>query len=258
MQKLYPSDLTDSQWQVIEKILGDYRKRKWDLRLVTNAVFYLVKTGIQWRYLPSDYPPWQTVYYYYRKWRDLEVWDSIHEHLYVETRLKAGRQSSPSLGLIDSQSVQISIQGGQRGYDAGKKIKGRKRHLVVDTIGLLMAVVVHKASIQDRDGAKFLLKRLFKLRQRFPRLSIFWADGAYAGTLVEWVRITFKNVGWKLQIVKKPELKKFIVIPKRWVVERTIGWLSMQRRLSKDYELHPKNAELMVKLAMIKIMINRI
>ncbi|GAB3813407.1 hypothetical protein GCM10028895_30890 [Pontibacter rugosus] len=152
----YPSDLTDTQWQCIEKLLEDevlIRKRSWPLRSILNAIFYVSKGGIQWRMLPSDLPPWQTVYYYYRKWRQNGCWEMLHDCLCKKVRGKHGREDSPSVGILDSQSVKTVQQGGQRGYDAAKRVKGRKRHLVVDTLGLMIMVIVHRADIDERQGA---------------------------------------------------------------------------------------------------------
>tara|TARA_B100001971_G_C17954407_1_gene414199 strand:- start:44 stop:679 length:636 start_codon:yes stop_codon:yes gene_type:complete len=203
--------------------------------------------------LPHEFPPWGTVWYYFRQWRIDETWHRIHSQLYSQVRQLEGRQCSPSAAIIDSQSVKTTEQGGPRGYDAGKNVNGRKRHIIVDTIGLLLAVVVHAASIQDRDGAKLVLR---KLKGKFPRLKLIWADGGYCGSLVNWV-LEFGK--WILEIVSRPKDQKgFVVLPRRWVVERTFAWLSRNRRLSKDYERLCDTSETMIKIAMIHLMLKRL
>ena len=253
--KSYPSDLTDPQWAIIQEILQDTRKRKHSLRDILDSVFYIVKGGIQWRMLPLDKPPWQTVYYYHQKWRSDGTWDLIHEALRAKVRKKHGRDASPSVGLIDSQSVKTSQLGGSRGFDNGKNVKGVKRQIVVDTLGLLLAVVVHRADISDKRGGEFLLNRLIALRFFYPRLRQFFADQAYK-SLSEWLKKNWDR--WRLDVIKRPKgAKGFVLLPKRWIVERTFAWMTVNRRLEKNYERKRQNHELMLKLAMIRIMINR-
>jgi len=223
------------------------------MREVVNAIFYVVRSGCAWRMLPHDYPPWQTVYHYFRQWRQDGTWKRIHDTLRRQVRRQAGRNEEPSAAILDSQSVKTTERGGTRGYDAAKKVNGRKRHLLVDTLGLLLAVVVHAADIQDRDGARLVLE---KVKHMLPRLQLIWADGGYAGELVDWVR---RVCGWILEIVKRPEgAKGFVVLPRRWVVERTFGWFNRYRRLSKDYEFHTETSEAMIYVAMIHIMARRL
>jgi putative transposase len=250
--QVYPTDLTDNQWSKIEKLF-DTRKRKHSLRVIMNALLYITKSGIQWRMLPKEYPKWQLVYYYFRKWTAEGLIEEMHEILRSLCRIQSGRQASPSLGLIDSQSVKTSSMTQQKGYDGGKKIQGRKRHIVTDTIGFILAVVVHSADIQDRDGAKLVLQQL---RFRFPRLRKILADGGYTGELVVWV---LQVTGWVLDIVAKVAgVGGFNVIPKRWVVERTFGWFNFNRRLSKDYEMITDCSVAFIQLTMCRIMLNRI
>jgi len=185
----YPSDLSQKQWEIIAPLVPSARPggrpRTADVRQVINAILYLVRSGCAWRMLPSDFPPWSTVHGYYRRFRLAGIWQEIHDSLREQVRVEAGREATPSAAIIDSQSVKTTEKGGVRGYDAGKKINGRKRHIVVDTIGLILAVVVHSAGIQERDGAKLVLSRVIG---RFPRLLLIWADGGYAGKLVDWVK----------------------------------------------------------------------
>ena len=256
-KKQYPTDLTPEQFKLIEPTLRPQSKmgrpRKWDLLDVINAILYLLRSGCAWRLLPHDFPPWQTVYTSFRKWNRDGTWETIHGMLTERVRLESNREPNPTAAIIDSQSVKTTDVRGPRGYDKGKNVKGRKRHIVVDTLGLLIAIVVHAADIQDRDGAKLVLKKAYG---RFSGLRIIWADSAYGGKLIDWVKITFGSI---LEIVTKPtNTKGFTVIRKRWIVERTLGWLCRYRRLSKDYEGLTSTSEAMAQIAMINLMVNRL
>jgi putative transposase len=255
-RKTYPTDLSDEQWKLLEtmlpppELLG--RKRTVDLRAVFNALCYLTRSGCQWRLLPKEYPKWQTVYYYFRLWRDADCFIAINERLRRKLRQRAGKKADPSAAIIDSQSVKTDEQAEARGFDAGKKVKGRKRHILVDTLGLLLIAKVLTADVQDREGAKILLT---EIKERMPRLRLIWADGGYRGKLITWVAI---QCLWILEIVKRNDsLQKFVPLPKRWIVERTFSWLNRNRRLSKDYERKIQSSEAWLYLSMSILMLKR-
>jgi len=250
---MYPTDLSDSQYKLIDKIIDDQRKRKYPLKNILNAILYINKGGIQWRLLPREYPSWQLVYYYFRKWVIGGIWEKIQSKLREYLRIKVGKKSSPSLGIIDSQSIKNSEWGlPDKGFDGNKKVNGRKRHIVVDTLGLLLCVIVTPANVHDSVAAEWVL---LKMEGKFPRLAKILADGGYKGErLIYLARSCLKSV---FEIVTRKDEGEFRVIPKRWIVERSIAWFNWHRRLSKDYEANVESSEAWVQIASIAMMIRK-
>ena len=257
MERQYPSDLTNRQWQLIRQLLPPRARRgrrPIDRRRIINAILYITRTGCQWRQLPSNFPNWSTVYGVFRKWKIDCVWERVHTALREKVRRGEGKKPTPTVAIVDSQSVRTAEGGDERGYDAGKKITGRKRHLAVDTLGLVLAVIVHSADCQDQDGSWLVFENL---HDNFRRIKVIFGDGAYGrGGLPDMARRTF---GWIVQTILRPVgINGFVVLPKRWIVERTFAWLVRYRRHSRDYEKTIESAEAFTYVAMISLMSKRL
>jgi transposase len=263
LKRRYPTDLTDGQWSIVEPLLPVYLPRtpggrppEHSKREVVNAILYLARAGCAWRMLPKDLPPWQTVYRYFARWRRDGTLDRLHDALREQVRTEEqGRDPEPSAGIVDSQSLKgaDTVSASTRGFDAGKLVNGRKRHIVVDTVGLLLVVMVTAASVQDRDGGRGILKRL---HGKFGSVKLVFADGGYRGRLLQVAKSAW---GIVVEVVSKPAGQRgFSVLPRRWVVERTFSWMMRWRRLVRDYERLPETHEAMVKWMMVGNMLGRL
>ncbi|MFD6888103.1 IS5 family transposase [Streptomyces sp. NPDC059957] len=265
-RRRYPSDLSDARWELVEPVLTAWRSERrgrgldigrppdHDLRSLVDAVLYVNRTGIPWRYLPHDYPHWNTVYAYFARWQEEGVFDQLNSLLRRQVRRQEGREEEPTACVIDSQSIKTStnVPAREQGIDAGKKIVGRKRSIVIDTVGLLLQVLVTAASVQDSIAGQTLIERV---AADHPTVRKTWVDGGYRQHLVEHAA----TLGIDMHIVRRdPTTRGFTVLPRRWTVERTLGWLMNHRRLARDYEAHPHRSEAMIHLAMINIMTRRL
>ena len=259
--RTYPTDLSDAQWHQLQPLLPPPsqrgRPRTRDLRTICHGLFYLLQAGCAWRLLPTEFGPWSTVYGYFRRWSRAGLWEQINAALREALRQQEQRDPQPSAAIVDSQTIKTSDQACRSGIDAGKKIEGVKRHVLLDTLGLLLCVLVTPASLQDRDGARFLLERCW---QFFARLTCVWADaGYYAHALLEWVQGLRPERPLRLEIVRRREGQRgFQTLPKRWIVERTLAWLVKRRRLARHYEQRPDHSEGFIYLAMIALMLRRL
>ncbi len=250
----YETNLTDARWQIIAEFVEDGRRRKYSLRTIVDAILYIVKTGCQWRYLPKDFPKWQLVYYYFRKFETTGLIEILHDILREKVRIKKGKEISPSLGLVDSQSVKTASVTTEKGLDGNKKVNGRKRFILTDTLGLMMGILIVAANTGERAGAESLF---YQARGKYPRLQRVLADQGFDG--VEYVTRIESLFGFIFEIVNKVlGVGGFQVLPKRWIVERTFGWLIWNRRLVKDYEEKVEVSRAFVHLAMIRLMLRQL
>lgn len=273
-RKAYPSDLTDAEWEILEPLIpalcAEAAHVKYTRREIVNGILYVLRSGCPWRLVPHDLPAWGALYYYFRMWRKEGIWDQVQKSLLKQMRRKEGRDEEPSAAVIDSQSIKTSaVRGPEKGFDMGKRIWGRKRHLLVDTQGNLMEVKVTAAGDSDLAGGKKLLE---PLRGRFPRLSLIWGDSHYGGQFLEWVKEQF---GWNVQPVQhlgtahdanamepppktKTSKRGFVLEPRRWVVERSIAWITRWRRLCRDHEGLPQSSEAFIKLSASRRMLSHL
>lgn len=250
---MYPTDLTDSQYEIIKEFVEDNRKRKYSLKRIINAVMYICRSGVQWRMLPKEFPGWQLVYYYFRKWLKAGIWEKMQGYLRERVRIKNGRKKCPSMAILDSQSIKNSEWGiPDKGFDGNKKIKGRKRHIMVDTLGILLGILVTEANVHDSVAAKILLPRM---KGKLPRLKKILADGGYLGD--ELIQLARKWLNCIFEVVKRSDEKGFVILPKRWIVERSIAWFNWYRRLSRDYEANMETSENWVLIASIAMLIRK-
>ncbi len=250
----YDSNVTDSQWEIIEQVLDQQRKRKYCLRVIVDAILYMSKSGVQWRLLPNDFSKWQLVYYYFRKWSLEAITEQMHEQLLAKVREKKGKPASPSLGLVDSQSIKTASVTKEKGIDGNKKINGRKRFIVTDTLGLILAIFIAPAHMGERQGAEQVLQQM---RGKYPRMVKILADQGFDGEAFS--EKIGRSFGWILQIVAKVAgVGGCQGLPKRWIGERTFGWLGFQRRLVKDYEVVLEHSTTFIHWAMSRLMVRKL